>query len=1059
MKSFLLFLFLIPSTLLCQSNHQYWEWAKSFGGTGDDRAIDIKIKNGYLYVCGTFTSSGITWENTTLTNNGGRDFFIAKLDTSGNTIWAKNFGGSADDSLSQMEINDNETIVIKCSSRSATINLGTITLNNPVNFYITIDKNGNVLHANTLLPLSKYYDIDIDDDGGVYISAKYDTLFTFAGAIPDTTGGCSLRNGNDAGAVLLKYNADGSEGWMKDFRSVSTINLAIEYDDSNNSIVALYSYDGCGYFEDSLYFPGSIDMSLISGISTEGVTQYAHNFISGGGKFGDIDISSFEIGDAGPGYVSNSYYLGLGGPYYSLSLHAFRKGTIISTTYGGAGPFGTDDNVNFNFSTLTTINSGNFLLNGAGGYAESAVNILDSNFNLLARSPIPEMSLMWLNNRTSSTSNALYFADGFSVDSLLINKSVPGASIFTLYNEGMQDIFIGKYRSLGYLPLALKPFQDKFKFCDGITSVELDSASMFRNPGAGNLSYRWQPAANFEQPNSLKTKVIMSSDSLVSLLTITDARGDTVSKQILFYNGIRSDVKLKISDTSVCHGTYLSVSLEGTLFDECNFFNRCGGVPVQFNSLSEIKSVFICSPSVNSFSLKSGSLKYCYDTTSVNFAVNPYYDIDQSKFICSGSRYVFPDSTVMENIIEDTRYFSFLKTVIGCDSLIRTYLSIVRPYSVSENVTVCAGSSYMFPDSVTVIDVQTDTNHISTLKAAGGCDSIYINTQLTVNSSYSQSVNETICTGSDYTFPDNVTITDIQNAVTHTSHLTTMNGCDSTIITNLLVTPVFSQTENINLCAGSSYIFPDNVIINNVQADITHTSQLTTINGCDSIIVTHISVLPTFSQSENITLCKGSNYTFPDNHTISNIQSSVTYVSYITAISGCDSVVTTTINVTRLDTSITKEKNTLNANLIGAAYGWLDCIANTTVPNETGQSFIATLIGSYAVQLLKDGCTDTSSCYPITYDDLRRGNRSQVNVYPVPAKNIVTIVYLTDVQTILSASIHDAFGKIVLSKNTQLVPGVNTIHLNILSLQRGVYTISLLDISKQEKTIKRIVVN
>src|SRR6185369_16836300 len=69
-------------------------WAKSFGGSGASTlcqsvAVD---GNGRVYLGGYFSNANLT--TPALTKIGTQDAFALKLDASGATVWAKNFGGS-----------------------------------------------------------------------------------------------------------------------------------------------------------------------------------------------------------------------------------------------------------------------------------------------------------------------------------------------------------------------------------------------------------------------------------------------------------------------------------------------------------------------------------------------------------------------------------------------------------------------------------------------------------------------------------------------------------------------------------------------------------------------------------------------------------------------------------------------------------------------------------------------------------------------------------------------------------------------------------------------------
>ena len=72
-------------------------WAKSEGGTGDDRGLAVTSgMNSDLYVTGYFNSS-FTWGSTSISSNGGTDFYAAKYDSSGSFKWIYTSGSTSDD--------------------------------------------------------------------------------------------------------------------------------------------------------------------------------------------------------------------------------------------------------------------------------------------------------------------------------------------------------------------------------------------------------------------------------------------------------------------------------------------------------------------------------------------------------------------------------------------------------------------------------------------------------------------------------------------------------------------------------------------------------------------------------------------------------------------------------------------------------------------------------------------------------------------------------------------------------------------------------------------------
>ena len=76
-------------------------WVKQFGGTSTERGYSVKTDNiNNIYTTGYFAGTTDFDPNAgvyDLTSNGGVDTFISKLDSTGNFVWAKSFGGTGTD--------------------------------------------------------------------------------------------------------------------------------------------------------------------------------------------------------------------------------------------------------------------------------------------------------------------------------------------------------------------------------------------------------------------------------------------------------------------------------------------------------------------------------------------------------------------------------------------------------------------------------------------------------------------------------------------------------------------------------------------------------------------------------------------------------------------------------------------------------------------------------------------------------------------------------------------------------------------------------------------------
>lgn len=138
-------------------------WNNSFGGSDNDIASQIILSGTYIYVLGnTFSIDGdITG------NHGLNDAFIVKLDNNGNIIWQKSFGGTASDGFSSIKRTSDDHFAILGSSTS---NDGDVSGNHGLvdYWFIKIDSLGNIVSQKCYGGSGEDYTRDIINisDGG-----------------------------------------------------------------------------------------------------------------------------------------------------------------------------------------------------------------------------------------------------------------------------------------------------------------------------------------------------------------------------------------------------------------------------------------------------------------------------------------------------------------------------------------------------------------------------------------------------------------------------------------------------------------------------------------------------------------------------------------------------------------------------------------------------------------------------------------------------------------------------------------------------------------------------
>lgn len=127
-------------------------WAKKFGQTGENYARGIDSDGeGNIYVSGVYDTQ-ISFGSLNLSSNGQKDIFLAKFDANGNAIWAKTIGSTGNDEGCEIEVNTNGNVFLTGSYT------GTLALNGENFtakglrdvFVAKVDKNGNFMWQKTM---------------------------------------------------------------------------------------------------------------------------------------------------------------------------------------------------------------------------------------------------------------------------------------------------------------------------------------------------------------------------------------------------------------------------------------------------------------------------------------------------------------------------------------------------------------------------------------------------------------------------------------------------------------------------------------------------------------------------------------------------------------------------------------------------------------------------------------------------------------------------------------------------------------------------------------------
>ncbi len=353
----------------------------------------------------------------------------------------------------------------------------------------------------------------------------------------------------------------------------------------------------------------------------------------------------------------------------------------------------------------------------------------------------------------------------------------------------------------------------------------------------------------------------------------------------------------------------------------------------------------------------------------LTLTVDPVKSSAENVAICSGSDYQFPDGSSVIEVSNPLTHLSILTAASGCDSLVTTALTPLPITETNESISTCSGNNYTFPDGTFTDNVQHPITHLSRLSAVNGCDSL-VTTTITPMAVSEIAEQYFVCAGSPFIFPDGTVAQNITSPLTHLSTLIAASGCDSLVTTTLLLIEVVEITKEFSVCNGSDYIFPDGTSTQNIVVPLTHLSILIAASGCDSLVTTNLLVLPEITSVETVQLCLGDSYTFADGTTVNDATVNQYHLSILSAQNGCDSLLNTFLEIVDPVADFSQNGNLLTAYPSGnaATYQWSLCDNAETIPIEgaTGPTFLVQQNGNYFVAVTQSGCTTVSDCRSVT---------------------------------------------------------------------------------------------
>lgn len=284
--------------------------------------------------------------------------------------------------------------------------------------------------------------------------------------------------------------------------------------------------------------------------------------------------------------------------------------------------------------------------------------------------------------------------------------------------------------------------------------------------------------------------------------------------------------------------------------------------------------------SAGTYTLVSDGANYCPNITTVIIEEKTAYEDTLTVNICDiDLPYVYGDTTFTESTI----YTISNTTTLGCDSNFTFVLNVSPTYDLvdTSELSLC---SIQIPYEYAGTTIDSAGVYDFEIKTAAGCDSVRQHLTVQIFENPKDTVTLHICANSfPYSYQD--TLIDTAGVydifVPDTVHF----GCDT--LRHLVINemPIYHDSITVNICSNIAYEVGDTVLTEPGIYDIL----LQTEAGCDSLVTITLSHYPTYmGDTLSFTVCEN---TLPFQYEDTLFNTEGLHLVNLTSVNGCDSII------------------------------------------------------------------------------------------------------------------------------------------------------------------------
>ena len=489
-------------------------WAKSIGGSASDYGKGIALDgSGNIYLTGYYSNITVDFDPGigvfNLSNLGGQDIFILKLDNGGNFVWAKQFGNSN-------SVEEGNSIAIDVSGNVYTTGFfqGTMDFDpgagvfnlsaTPGAFVSKLDMNGNFVLAKEISS-ARGQTVKLDASNNIFIGGH----FSGTGDFDPSISVYNLTSFGSNDVFVLKLNSIGNFVFAKQLGGTSTDEgWGLDLDNAGNIIIA-GAFQGTSDFD-----PGAGVFNLISS--------------------GSMDCYACKLSSIGNFVWAKAWGSTGFDRVWSITTD------VVNNIYTGGFFQGTVD-----FDP----NTGSYTLTASVG-SDGFVSKLDVSGNLSFAGQVG-----------GSAGEAIYVVKTDPNSNLFVGGDFGGTSdidltlgTFTLSAIG-QDGFLSKYLACT-IPSQPLSIYGPSTMCSGIGTI-----SYSISPVIGATSYTWSLPAGWSGSSSSNT--ISATPGITGIFTVTATNACGTSPQQTLAVTVNPSPTISVNSGSICAGHSFTMSPGG----------------------------------------------------------------------------------------------------------------------------------------------------------------------------------------------------------------------------------------------------------------------------------------------------------------------------------------------------------------------------------------------------------------------------------------------------------------------------------------------------------------